>query len=157
MEFFFCKSWFRAKKCPTEIWSESRAMAAHEERRPYTVLVGSIERPYSFLEVAEKAVGVSFLDKFLRESLSYDFQEVEPGRLFLSMATYRNFDGDTDKVKDGASYIFDRNGKVLIRKESFEPHRLETSTLHADVTANYSPMPVFGSYEDLIRMERIAS
>jgi len=151
---YFCKKWFRAKKCPTEVWSEEQARAAHDNNQPYTVLVDSGERPHSFLEVSENAVGVGFLDDFLRESLSYSFQEVEPGMLFLTMATYRTFDGDTDKLVDGTSYIFSQDGSVKMRRESFDPHRLETAESSANPTPNYSPKPAFGEYDDLIRVER---
>ncbi len=154
MEVFFCKSWFRAKKCPTEMWSEDQAKAAHEKGLPYTILVGAVERPYCFLEVTEKAVGVGFLDEHLRESLSYDFREVESGKLFLTMATYREFIGDTDRVIIGTSYIFGQDGVVATRREFFNPHKLETATSSADVAANYSPKPKFGHYGDLIRVER---
>ena len=154
MEVFFCKSWFRAEKRPTEMWSEDQGKAAHERGILYTVLVGSVERPYCFLEVTAKAVGVGFLDEHLRESLSYAFQEVEPGRLFLTMATHREFDGDMDRVTSGTSYIFGQDGVVMIRREFFNPHRLETATSNSDVAANYSPKPKFGHYGDLIRVER---
>jgi hypothetical protein len=152
---YFCKSWFRAKKRPTESWSEEQARAAHSESQPYTVLVDSAEQPYCFLEVTAKAVGVGFLDELLRESLTYGFQEVEAGKLFLTMATHREFVGDTDKVANGTSYIFNRDGTVSMRRESFVPtHKLETTASTADVTANYSAMPSFGEYDDLIRAER---
>ncbi|MGH8038033.1 MAG: lytic transglycosylase [Pseudomonas sp.] len=154
MKVSFCNSWFRAKKCPTEMWSEDQARAAHEKGLPYTVLVGAVECPYCFLEVAGNAVGVSFLDEHLRESLSYDFQEVESGVLFLTMATHRNFDGDKDRVLSGTSYIFGQDGAVSIRREFFNPHKLETATSSADVAANYSPRPEFGYYDDLVRVER---
>lgn len=153
-ELYFCRKWFRAKKTATEVWSEEKAHAAHDAGEPFTVLVDSLERPFCFLEVTDRAVGVGFLDGFLRESLSYSFQEVEPGKLFLTMATYRDFEGDTDKVVSGTTYIFDRDGIVTIRREVFDPHKLETSTSNADVAANYSPTPEFGQYEDLIRVER---
>ena len=153
---YFCKSWFRAKKRPTELWSEAQARAAHEKKQHYAVLVESIERPYWFLDVADKVVGVGFLDEHLRESLTYAFQEVEPGKLFMTMATYRKFEGDTDKVACGTSYIFDQDGNAQIRREIFLPeHKLETSTSKVDVTSNYSMMPSFGEYEDLIRVERV--
>jgi hypothetical protein len=70
------------------------------------------------------------------------------------MATYREFRGDTDKVAVGTSYMFARDGKVQIRRESFDPHQLETATSSAAVAANYSPSPGFGEYADLIRSER---
>jgi hypothetical protein len=152
---FFCKSWFRAKKRPTEIWSEQQATAANDDGLPYTVLVDSVERPYCFLEVTRKSIGMGFLDEALRESLTYGFQEVEPGKLFLTMATYRDFVDGTDKVARGTSYIFGRDGTVAIRRESFLPeHDLETSSTMLDVAKNYCAMPSFGEYDDLIRVDR---
>ncbi|WP_322085246.1 glycosyltransferase family 9 protein [Burkholderia sp. BCC1999] len=151
---YFCKSWFRAKKRPTEIWSEEQARSAHVNGQLYTVLVDSVEQPYCFIEVTAKAIGLGFLDDLLRESLSYDFQEVEPGKLFLSMATYREFDGGTDRVISRKSYIFARDGGVTIRREFFDPHRIETATSSADVRPDYSAVPEFGEYDDLVRVER---
>jgi len=151
---FYCKSWFRAKKRPTEVWTEEQAKSAHAKKQPYAVLVDSIERPFCFLDVADKVVGVGFLDEHLRESLTYAFQEVEPGKLFLTMATHREFDGETDKVANGISYIFKQDGTVHLRREFFNPHRLETSFASSDVTTNYSTVPEFGEYDDLIRIER---
>ena len=151
---YFCKSWFRAKKQPTEVWTEEQARIAHKKKKLYTVLVDSIDRPYCFLEITEKAVGVGFLDEKIRECLTYGFQEFEPGKLFLTMATHREFEGDTDKVASGISYIFKRDGTVQMRREFFNPHRLETSTTSADVSTNYAATPEFGEYDDFIRIER---
>lgn len=151
---YFCKSWFRAKKKPTEVWSEERARLAHASKQTYTVLVDSIERPYCFLDVSDGVVGVGFFDDSLRESLTYAFQEVEAGRLFLTMATYRQFDGNTDRVLNGTTYFFEQDGTVKISEESFDPPRQENREVKADVQANYSPVPEFGRYDDLIRVER---
>lgn len=152
---YFCKSWFRAKKCPIENWSSEQAKTAHDQGLPYTVLVDSVEQPYCFLEVTENAVGVGFLDEKLRESLTYGFQKMESGGLFLTMATYREFINDTDRVANGTSYTFDRNGAVSIQRDIFSPeHKVETSSSVADVTGNYCAMPVFGEYDELIRVER---
>jgi hypothetical protein len=151
---YFCKSWFRAKKRPTEIWTEEQAKLAHLKKQSFTVLVDSIERPFCFLEIADKVVGVGFLDEYIRENLSYAFQEIEPGEMFLTMATHREFEGDTDKVVSGISYIFKYDGTVHMRRECFNPHRLETATTSADVSINYAATPEFGEYEDFIRIER---
>jgi hypothetical protein len=151
---YFCKSWFRAKKRPTEIWTEGQAKSAHANNQHYTILIDSIERPYCFIDFADKVIGVGFLDENLRESLTYAFQEIEPGKLFLTMATHRYFEGETDKVISGFSYMFGRDGTVQIRREFFNPHRLETGTSLADVSMNYSAMPAFGQYNDLIQIER---
>lgn len=157
-QIFFCKSWFRAKKRPTEIWSMEQAKLAHEAGQTYTVLVDSPERPFCFLEVTKGFVGVCFLDKQLRENLNYQFKEVEPGKLFLAMATYREFDGDDERVVSGTSYIFGNNGDVNIKRETFLPeHCLETSISRAEVSSNYAEFPAFGEYDSLIQIERSQS
>jgi hypothetical protein len=152
---YFCKSWFRAKKTSTEIWSEAQALAAHENKQPYAVLVDSIEKPYCFIDVAKGFVGVGFLDELLREYLTYGFQEVEPNLLFLSMAVYREFDGSSEKIKNGTTYIFNRNGKVNIERRIYVPIReLETANSIVDVTQNYAIFPPFGEYDEFLRVER---
>ena len=153
----FCKSWFRAKKRATEMWSRERALKAHEEKTLYTVLVGEPIAPTCFIEVNDKFVGVGFLDASLRETLYYAFKEVEPELLFLSMATHRSFRGETDKVESGTTYIFERSGQVKIQRQQFEPHEASMAESSADVTANYSHWPTFGEYDDLIRVERASS
>lgn len=152
---YFCKSWFRGKKRPTEVWTEEQSRVAHVKKQLYTVLIDSIEQPYCFLEITEKSVGVGFLDEYLRESLTYAFQEVELGKLFLTMAVYREFEGNTDKVNSGVVYIFEPSGEVTIKKESFYPeHVLETSHSQIDVSQNYADYPSFGDYDSLIQVER---
>lgn len=86
--------------------------------------------------------------------MTYAFQEVEAGKLFLSMATHREFEGETDKVISGISYIFKQDGTVQIRREFFNPHRFETATTSSDVSTNYSEIPEFGEYGDFIKIER---
>lgn len=151
---YYCKSWFRAKKKPTEIWSAEKAETAHLSKQPYTALVGSAEEPYCFLDIADKVIGVGFLDGRLRESLTYAFKEVDAGKLFLTMAVHREFEAETDKVASGATYTFDQNGTVQIRREFFNPHRVETATSSFDPAPNYAARPEFGKYDDLIRVER---
>jgi hypothetical protein len=72
----------------------------------------------------------------------------------LQAATYREFDGQTDKVTVGTTYNFRNDGIVKIQKQSFNLRVLETSDISADITQNYSTWPEFGEYEDLIRVER---
>ena len=151
---YYCKSWFRAKKKPTELWPAEKAEAAHLSGQPYTALIGSAEKPYCFVDVTDTVIGVGFLDGHLRESLTYAFKEVEPGKLFLSMATHREFEAETDKVASGATYTFSQDGTVQIRREFFNPHRAETATSSFDPAPNFSVRPEFGQYDDVIRVER---
>lgn len=151
---FYCRSWFRGKKKPTELWSAEKAEAAHLSKLPYTALIGSAAEPYCFLDITDKVVGVGFLDHRLRESLTYAFKVVEDGKLFLTMAVHREFGGESDMVSSGVTYIFDQTGTVQIRREFFNPHRVETATSSFDPVPNYAERPRFGKYDDLIRVER---
>lgn len=150
----YCKSWFRAKKRPTELWPVGKAEAAHLHRRPYTALVGSADRPYCFVDVTANVVVVGFLDSLLRESLTYAFKEIEAGTLFMTMAVHRDFEADTDSVTGGVTYIFDRSGTMRIRREYFRPHRAETATSSFDPAPLYDMRPEFGQYDDITRVER---
>jgi hypothetical protein len=153
---YFCKSWFRAKKKPTEVWTEAQARSAHQAGTLYTVLVDSPDQPFCFLEINGGYVGVGFLDELLRETLYYAFKQVEPGRMFLNMATYREFDGDTDTVLAGTTYVFDPDGTVKIQKQQFRPHSVETAESTTDIAANFERWPEFGEYEQFLKVERQA-
>ena len=100
---------------------------------------------------------MDFLDDHLREALSYHFNEYEPGKLFLSMAVYREFDGDTDRVASGDCYFFDRSGDVSIRYETFDPHTLEVAETVTDVSGNYDFYPEFGVYDSVCARERMTT
>lgn len=153
-KYFYCKSWFWAKKRPTNMLDEDQARQAHERRETYTVLVNDAERPYAVVEVANDFVGVGFLDDMLRNNLSYQFEEIEPGKLFLGMATSREFDGDLGQVTLGTSYIFSQDGGLNIRKQFFNPHNLEEAKSSTDVSGNYESYPKFGEYAHLLKVER---
>ena len=153
-EVHYCKSWFSAKKRPTVLWEETEARRAHTDRQSYTAVIGGLERPTHIIDVNDNFVGVDFLDDKLREALSYHFKEVEPGKLFLSMAVYRQFEGDSERVIEGTCYIFKRSGKIIVRNESFDPHTMEESERTVDVSANYDVYPDFGAYESVCTVER---
>src|SRR5262245_47711187 len=102
--------WFRAKKCFSQTWGESKARNAHEARQLYGAIICDGSNSSCYVEVANDYIGVEFLDASLREYMSYQFQELEPGRLFLTMATLREFDGNSDTVKSGVTYYFKPDG-----------------------------------------------
>jgi hypothetical protein len=138
------------------MWDEAKGRAAHEKRQLYTALVGSSTTPECFVESTGHSIGVGFLDELLREHLSYEFQEKHPGRLFLSMATERKFDGDTDKVIWGITYYFDEDGHVAIEEEDFVGDTLISAETYLDVSANWERYPDFGDYESIARKDRVA-
>jgi len=153
-EFYYCDFWFGVKKSARNIISESEAKARHESRTRYTVLVGSPTTPSAIIDVLldKEMIGVDFLDEHLRERLTYQFHEVKPGMLFLSMAVYREFTETSDNVAEGTCYIFNEDGRLTI--ENFSPHHVEECSTTHDPIGNYEPVPVFGHYSALIAEER---
>lgn len=150
----FGKSWFRAKKRVTELWDEHKARTAHEQRKPYVAVLENSGGIHCFIEANNDYIGAGFLDSTLREFLSYQFQEVEPGRLFLTMATHREFDGETDQVKFGTTYHFKPNGSVTIETEDFVTTNLATKEMEVEVNGNWETYPNFGDYRSLTRIDR---
>ncbi|WP_156035830.1 lytic transglycosylase [Caulobacter sp. UNC358MFTsu5.1] len=151
----FCKSWFRAKKQAIEAWDVDRARQAHAAGTLYTVLIGSPQRPTHFIEVNLRSCGVGFLDENLREYMSYSFQEAGDGRVFLSMATHREFEGTSDQVISGTNYLFDPIGTTNIQKKILHPHcSIENASAQIDVSGNYEQFPIFGAYDALLKRER---
>jgi hypothetical protein len=154
MKITYGYKWFRPKKRLTEVWDEARARKAHEDRQLYVAVVGEITSPTCFVEINNNYIGVGFLDRLLREYLSYTFDEVEPGRLFLKAATHREFDGDCDKVSRGETYMFGQDGSVRVRKEDYLESNHSVAESKLDVGGNWEPYPTFGQYESIIRENR---
>ncbi|HDS1532589.1 TPA: hypothetical protein QEK88_002468 [Stenotrophomonas maltophilia] len=155
-ELHYCDFWFSAKKSARNIISKSEAKSRHESLARYTVLVGSPTRPSAIVDVLldKDMIGVDFLDEYLRERLTYQFQQVAPGNLFLSMAVHRTFAEKSDSIAEGTSYLFNEDGRLTITRETFSPHHLEESSITHDPIDNYEPVPDFGHYSGLIAEER---
>jgi len=153
---FYCKSWSTGYKEPLKPLDERAASQLHSAGESYTALIGSETAPSCFVNVMKNKgwVSVSFLDNHLREYLLYNFRLLENEKLFLSMAVHRDFNGETDQVTNGTTYVFEESGHTVIREEKFNPHFLDKSEMTADVTNNYDRFPEFGQYDSLIRTER---
>ncbi|WP_082056671.1 lytic transglycosylase [Pseudomonas sp. 10-1B] len=152
---FYCDSWFRFKNTAIGPLSEDAARSRHVSGKPYVALIASDITPSCFVEflLDRNMVGVGFLDDKCREYLTYQFQCLSSEKLFLAMATHREFDND-GKVSVGASYIFKENGGLVIRREKFNPHELEEANSSFDPVSNYEGIPVFGEYAGLIKKNR---
>jgi hypothetical protein len=159
-EVSYCERWSRHGKYTLRPLSEDAAKKLHRKGKLMTVLIGSPEHPRCFLEVVEegRSVGVTHLDSRLREATDFSFTgKHHPQQLFLSMATFRKHDGDTDTVTEGTSYIYKPDGKITIRHEEFEPfhpHRLVVQETRGPVAANWELLPEFGQWESIARLER---
>jgi hypothetical protein len=154
MEIHYTDGWFRAKKRPGELLADKDAKALYDRRGLHAAVIGPLDKPRAFIELNNDYVGVSFLDERLREYLSYAFQEIEAGKLFLTRATHRYFDGDTDRVRKGTTYIFKPSGNVTVINEEFPNGGKTQHETTADVAGNWESYPAFGAYDSLVREER---
>lgn len=140
----------------TEEWNEKRARTAHERREHYAVLIELPDGTYRMIEACGDYFGIEFIDNRQRAFLSYQFQELEPGRLFLTMALYREFEGSTTRVTNSRTYRSRPDGSLIIHEEDADSPtatRLESKE-PIDVSSNWEPYPAFGDYQSLTRIER---
>lgn len=89
----------------------------------------------------------------MNEFMSYQFQEIRPNKLFLSMATYREF-SEEGQASNGTTYYFKENGTVKIEREDFAKGQLEACESKFDVAKNQEDYPDFGNYTKLLAAER---
>lgn len=155
-EISYCDGWFRARKVAAKPLTAEQARERHTGGKLYTVLVGAPERPSCFVEVVGENgyVGVEFLDEQLREHLAYSFQRTEDSRLFLSVATWRKYRGESDEVAAAELYYFNRAGSVEVHNVDVQADSERVGVKEMDVSANYEPWPAFGHYEHLLLRER---
>lgn len=125
-------------------------------RGPFTVSWLTLQKArVAFWRLRIRFAGVSFLDDYLREYLTYGLRETEPGKLFLKQLTYREFEAGSDTVKFGATFVFQEDGAVQISKESFNPHVAEVANARVDVRRHYLPWPEFGEYDRLMEIQKL--
>lgn len=153
---YYCKTWSISYKEPIDLWSENKARKKHMAGESYTALIGSDSIPSCFINIMKNSgwVSTSFLDEHLREYLLYNFKVMNGDTLFLSMAVYREFDGDTDLVINGTTYHFKEDGHTIIKEDNILNNKSERSETYSDVSGNYDKFPEFGNYDFLIRKER---
>ncbi len=132
--------------------TEEEAKQAHQERMQYTVISGEPTNPTAFIEISDDYIGIGFLDNMMRETLSYQFQEKEKNRVFLTMATHREYEGDT--VKSGTTYFFDTSGEVSVEKVDFEKNEKVSSQTAFNPDSNWEDYPRFGSYSKILKRNR---
>ena len=154
-EYFYCKSWVKLLKKPTDLWDREKARAVYERKQQLTILVGTNENPRTVITAVNDFYDVSFYDDAHRGYLSYQFEEIEPGTLFLFVAIHRDYLGHSDEVETATIYNFEPSGKLTIQTERFLPrHEVRESESEIDISGNFESTPEFDDFESLIRIER---
>jgi hypothetical protein len=157
VKLLFGKKWFGAKMRMTETWDESTARQAHLCRKEYSVLaIDANESPRFVIEFNNDFAGIGFFDQLGREYLCYHFQEKEAGRLFLTMAVHREFEGLTRRIIRGTILAFKTDGTIVLEKLDFIENTTSTGPAEkpSDVSQNWETYPEFGEYNSIARVNR---
>lgn len=148
----YCDRWNEATRAPFQEISPTEAEERHLRRSSYAVFLPSVRVVVHFAFLGAYCV-VSFLDELDRVELRYSFSDAAGSRLFLSQATYHQYEADAEFPSAGETYGFFENGKVLMTKtQRGHPTVAEESV--TDVSQNYSSRPGFGEYREITSRER---
>jgi hypothetical protein len=157
MNIAYCEKWWIARKKPVNKMSEDSARQRHEKRQPYVALLGDADEPRVIVDVAGEWVSVDFLDSRQRKYLSYNFKEVQPGRLFLKSAHFWEYDGDSDSEISTKLFTFSENGHIVILDHAAASDDAREFETTASVEENWECYPRFGEFRSLCNKQRVAA
>lgn len=163
--------WCEPDRNFTEIWSAEKARMAYDRNEIYEAVIERDGAPFCFVqsvtrEGGTRLVTVNFFDEALRVVLYYQFEELEPQRLFLAWALHRVFipgaldpldrpDGNAVELAD--FYYYKPEGLAIVEHHFPPGRRLDSPEVVQDTSRCWEPYPSFGQYDTLIRPDRHAS
>lgn len=150
----YCEKWFKAEKRPIGLLTVEAARRLHNDRKSYAVVLSSGASIGPVISVAPPWVSVAYLDDQLREYLSYDFKEVEPHKLFLKMATHREYREGSDDILRVRRCAFDVSGAVTVEQKDLQSGEVSELESIDSLEENWEKFPPFGDYEGISREER---
>lgn len=165
---------FGRRKMPSSITTE-KAHRCHDLRVAYEAVVGEPEHPRFVVCLSPNAasafsdsvsrckegkgdwVTVYFIDEQLRWYLQYDFKEIQPDKIFLVHAIFREFVGSANEPFKAKTFAFNEDGLVLIEERNLISNSVEEREVHCSVVENWKKYPRFGDYFSLCREQRTAT
>lgn len=157
MKVTYFQTWHRHLREGVDALTQDEAKARDEAGYGYVAVIGNPEHPVSFIEIHDGFYGVSFLDADRREYLMYSFEELEPGKVFLREAIFREYEGDSAKAARASAYRFDPSGTMSIESGAQPFQQVTVKEREADISRNWERKPRFGEYADIVRKERLSS
>ena len=158
MEINYCERWVDRSRGAVDPLSPSDAEHRHRDGEPYTAIISEDNVPRFIVEVTHDYVGVYCLDEHQRPYLQYTFQEVtpgRPGRLFMTDAIYREYEGSTEKLVEAQTFKFTPEGKQVITVQDRIRHTSKKQEAEdVDMESNWEASPAFGQYASFCRAER---
>lgn len=154
----YTKGWFNYQKRALERYSTEEAYIRFKERKPLTAIIYAEDNvnPFCYIDINNTYINVYFLDKELRQYLSYEFNEISKGKLFLKEVFSWEYIDDSDQKSKSERYRFTVDGYFGIEKKDFikkEAERLECEK-KIDISSLYDDYPEFDNYDNLIQQER---
>lgn len=153
----YAERWSGKKGGVVRPLEEEEARRRHDRGELYVAVLGNSQRPRAYLEVRFEAglVGVHFLDGELRNHLTYLFTRSpgSEGGLFLEALSRRAYD-DSGELTHDEYYIFKAPDQVHVEKRDHLTQQAETYELKTDLAENHEPVPAFGDYVSIARVER---
>ncbi len=157
----YCRRWNTITATPIDPLAPAQAEEMDRAKQWYTVVVGDPSAPRCYVEVAweNDHVGVWFLDEGLRQSVHYSFTRLDGSTMFLDAVGFWHYPrgggrslADASRIEkvvykpDG--FVRRRTTDVRKRKDTIE----EFSDVPLDI--NWEPVPTFGDYRSLTRVDR---
>lgn len=150
----YSSKWIPEKWLMDEVLTVAEARQRHDRREPYAVCEMRDENPFRAATLDDKKAVVYFFDHLDRIHLRYEFEEKNPGQLFLWRMLHYYFAGDSIKLVRYSMCVFDPNGELYIEKGPVKAEIVDTCHTTRDMKDNWEPYPAFGKYEKLFRSER---
>lgn len=157
----YCERWNNKLMRPIEPLTAEEAQRRDQAKELYTVVVGDPAAPRCYVEIAweNNHVGVWFLDEVLRRSAHLSFTRLDDTMMFLDAMVLWHYPRRAGRSLEDASSIekvvyktdgYVRRKKIDVRK------RKETIEEFTDVPLdiNWEPVPVFGDYRSVTRVDR---
>lgn len=157
----YCERWNNTLIRPIEPLTAAEAQRRDQDKELYTVVVGDPAAPRCYVEIAweNDHLGVWFLDEKLRRSAHLSFTRLDDTMMFLDAIVLWHYSGRAGRSFEDASriekvvyktdgYVRRKTIDVRKRKETIE----EFSDVPLDI--NWEPVPVFGDYRSVTRVDR---
>lgn len=160
---YFCRSWFHYWGQPSDPITRDEAEAIfHREKmgEGFYVLVDDPNRPTACLWYIVDASGkkgykVDYLDEIGRKWLGYSFRQIRDDRLFLDGSGEGTYSGDNREADEDLGEIYTEDGLIRFsRKRRGEDFRDTWKDRLTALEHHYEPLPVFGEYDSILRIER---
>jgi hypothetical protein len=150
----YCEKWWIGRNKPIHLIDDESARRRHECRQPYAAIIGGSEQPRYVVDVAGDSVAVIFIDRHLRQYLRYNFQEKQPGRLFLRSAYYWEYEGEGGSPVSTKLFSFCEDGQIVMEDHSVVTDEVRELEATASVDANWDNYPQFGDYTAICKENR---